>query len=182
MCRSGRGHLHSFADPRGLTSRSNVFDSPWEAGQEVIEEDSARYFSAAAYAAEGLIDLHVSSPMGSFESTPTAWEEWSGENQLGMLPFTYGTNMPEPGGPPKVLFKAQQRGDTGRLPDSREQGAPDQLGRYDPDYFDWTSALLECETSCWDMQDICYEFESLSTPQAGTRDMEETTNSKSNGL
>lgn len=47
---------------------------------------------------EGLGGLHVSSPMGSEESSPHTWEEWFGQDEFSSLPYTYGTNLQEFGG------------------------------------------------------------------------------------
>lgn len=47
---------------------------------------------------QGLGGLHVSSGQGSFESSPDPWAEWFGENELGELPYTYGTNCDGTGG------------------------------------------------------------------------------------
>jgi len=55
---------------------------------------------------EGLIDLHIASPMGSFDSDATTWTEWAGENFFSSLPYTYGTNLYEPRGPER--FETQE--------------------------------------------------------------------------
>lgn len=71
-------------------------ESPSGQGYNYASQDNRSHKGPGAYCGKncllGFGDLHVSSPMGSFESTPTDWEQWNWEDFLGIGIDAYGSN------------------------------------------------------------------------------------------
>lgn len=108
----------------------------------------------------GFGELWVSSPMGSFESTDTPWQEWSRENQFSEITDAYGSFL-QPAGGPEGAGGAARGGDFRRyeLP-AYAQGEPYPFGGLGLPEVD-ISEVPEYFNSSWDQENL---YDQSDTP------------------
>lgn len=120
-----------------------------------------------ALVSPGTLNVHVSSPMGSFESSPNTWEEWIGEDEYGALPYAYGSNLQHDGGFEALQTQAAWWDYIRRHAYAEGQGDPaGAIGRNERDLTD--PEVQEFMDTGGYTEDFLYELEATGVLPMGT--------------